>query len=144
MLSSNHGLHKIYISARPWNNAAGWWAFPSTREHSGRNIGPVALLLSLPLSLPACTLQVFVNPLLLFSPSLRHFSLLWHHSAPCRHPPYLSHKGRQGRPAPATLCYKCFRLMFQVFRLDVAKVDLRCCICCNDNIRMLQAYVSSV
>jgi hypothetical protein len=32
--------------------------------------------------------------------------------------------------------------MFQVFYLDVAKVDLSCCICCNDNIRMLQAYVS--
>ena len=31
--------------------------------------------------------------------------------------------------------------MFQVFHLDVAKVYLRCCICCNDNIRMLQAYV---
>ena len=34
--------------------------------------------------------------------------------------------------------------MFQVFHLDVAKEDLRCCICCNDNICMLQAYVSSV
>jgi len=31
-----------------------------------------------------------------------------------------------------------------VFHPDVAKVDLECCICCNDNIRMLQAYVSSV
>jgi hypothetical protein len=41
-------------------------------------------------------------------------------------------------------CFKCFRrfmLMFQVFHLDVAKVDLRCCICCNDNICMLQVYV---
>jgi hypothetical protein len=37
-----------------------------------------------------------------------------------------------------------FRLMFQVFYLDVAKVDLRCCICCNDNIRMLQVYVLNV
>jgi hypothetical protein len=34
--------------------------------------------------------------------------------------------------------------MFQVFHLDVAKVDLRCCICCNNNIRMLQTYVSVV
>jgi hypothetical protein len=31
--------------------------------------------------------------------------------------------------------------LFQVFHLDAAKVDLRCCICCNDKIRMLQAYV---
>jgi uncharacterized membrane protein len=31
--------------------------------------------------------------------------------------------------------------MFQVFDLDVAKVNLRCCICCNNNIRMLQAYI---
>jgi hypothetical protein len=28
-------------------------------------------------------------------------------------------------------------VVFQVFYLDVTKVDLRCCICCNDNIRML-------
>jgi hypothetical protein len=52
-----------------------------------------------------------------------------------------------GRPwSPATLCFKCFscfRLMFQVFHLDVTKVDLQCCIRCNDNVRMLQAYVSS-
>jgi hypothetical protein len=34
-----------------------------------------------------------------------------------------------------------FRLMFQVFHLNVAKVDLGCCICCSDNIHMLQAYV---
>jgi hypothetical protein len=48
---------------------------------------------------------------------------------------------------PTTPCFKCFRrfgLMFQVLRLDVAKVDLGCCICCIDNIRMLQAYVLSV
>jgi hypothetical protein len=32
--------------------------------------------------------------------------------------------------------------MFKVFHLDVVKVDLRCCICSNDN--MLQAYVLSV
>ena len=41
-------------------------------------------------------------------------------------------------------CVKCFRrfiLMFQVFHLDVAKVDLGCC---NDNIHILQAYVSNV
>jgi hypothetical protein len=31
--------------------------------------------------------------------------------------------------------------MFQMFHLDVAEVYLRCCICCNDNIRMLQAYI---
>jgi len=48
----------------------------------------------------------------------------------------------------STTCFKCFR---QMFHLDVAKVDLGCCICCNDNIRMLQSvcfecfsYVSSV
>jgi hypothetical protein len=50
-----------------------------------------------------------------------------------------------GRPWPPVMsCFKCFRrfiLMFQVFDLNVAKVDLGCCICCNDNIRMLQAYV---
>jgi hypothetical protein len=34
--------------------------------------------------------------------------------------------------------------MFQVFHLDVAKEDLGCCICCNDNIRMFKAYVSSI
>jgi hypothetical protein len=34
--------------------------------------------------------------------------------------------------------------MFQVFHLNVVKVDLRCCICCNGNIRTLQAYVSNV
>jgi hypothetical protein len=45
---------------------------------------------------------------------------------------------------PATPCFRRFILMFQVFYLDVAKVNLGCCICCNDNIRMLQAYVSSV
>jgi hypothetical protein len=32
------------------------------------------------------------------------------------------------------LCFKCFDL-------DVAKIYLRCCICCNDNICMLQTYV---
>jgi hypothetical protein len=34
--------------------------------------------------------------------------------------------------------------VFQVYYQDVAKVDMRCCICCNDNICILQAYVSSV
>jgi hypothetical protein len=34
--------------------------------------------------------------------------------------------------------------VFQVFHLDVVKVDLGCCICCNDNICMLQVYISSV
>jgi flagella basal body P-ring formation protein FlgA len=50
-----------------------------------------------------------------------------------------------GRPwPPATPCFRRFKLMFQVVHLDVAKVDLRCFICCNDNIRMFQAYVQSV
>ena len=31
--------------------------------------------------------------------------------------------------------------MFEAFNLNAVKVDLGCCICCNDNIRMLQAYV---
>ena len=31
--------------------------------------------------------------------------------------------------------------MFQVFHLNVVKVYLRCYICCNGNIRILQAYV---
>ena len=31
-----------------------------------------------------------------------------------------------------------------VFQVYVAKVDLGYCICCNNNIRMLQTYVSSV
>jgi hypothetical protein len=41
-------------------------------------------------------------------------------------------------------CFWRFRLMFQVFYLNVAKVDLGCCICCNGNIRKLQAYVSII
>jgi hypothetical protein len=48
---------------------------------------------------------------------------------------------------PVTLCFKCFmrfRLMSQVFRLDVVKVDLGCFICCNDNIHMFQAYVQRI
>jgi hypothetical protein len=53
-----------------------------------------------------------------------------------------------GRPwLSATPCLKCFRrfqLMFQVFHLNVAKVNIGCCICCNGNMRMLQANVSSV
>jgi hypothetical protein len=59
-----------------------------------------------------------------------------HHSPP-QSPP--------GRPwPPSTSCFKCFRrfrLMFEAFHLNVAKVDLGCCICCNNNICMLQAYV---
>jgi hypothetical protein len=34
--------------------------------------------------------------------------------------------------------------MFQVFHLDVAKVDMGCCTRCNAYIRMLQHYVSSI
>jgi hypothetical protein len=34
--------------------------------------------------------------------------------------------------------------MSQVFHLDVAKVDLGYFICCNDNIRMFQAYVQCI
>jgi hypothetical protein len=41
-------------------------------------------------------------------------------------------------------CFKRFKLMFQLFCLDVLKVDLECCICYNVNIHMLQAYVSNV
>jgi hypothetical protein len=58
-----------------------------------------------------------------------------------------------GRPWPP-LCFKCFRRfrlmfqasrkkrpMFQAFYLNVAKVNLRFCIRCNNNIHMLQAYI---
>jgi hypothetical protein len=31
-----------------------------------------------------------------------------------------------------------------VFHLYVTKIDLRCCICYNDNIRILQVYIFSV
>jgi hypothetical protein len=41
-------------------------------------------------------------------------------------------------------CFRRFRVLFQVFHLDVETIYLGCCICCNDKIRMLQAYVSSV
>jgi hypothetical protein len=41
-------------------------------------------------------------------------------------------------------CFRCFRGMLQVFHTNVAKVDRRCCICCNDCIRMLQVSVSNV
>jgi hypothetical protein len=44
-------------------------------------------------------------------------------------------------PTSCFKCFRCFRHMFHVFYLDVAKVYLRCC---NDNIRMLQAYISGV
>jgi hypothetical protein len=40
-----------------------------------------------------------------------------------------------------TLPFRRFRLMFY---LDVAKVDLRCFLCCNNNIYMLQDYVSNI
>ena len=39
----------------------------------------------------------------------------------------------------ANICFECFRRMFQVFHLNVAKVDLDVAYTC-----MLQAYVSSV
>jgi hypothetical protein len=45
---------------------------------------------------------------------------------------------------PATSCFRHFRFMFQVFFLNIAKVNLGCCICCNGNIHVLQAYVLSV
>ena len=45
-----------------------------------------------------------------------------------------------GRGNAATSCFRRSRLMFQVFDLDVVKVYLRCCICCNDNIHMLSVY----
>jgi hypothetical protein len=56
------------------------------------------------------------------------------------------HTPPPGRPwPPATLrCFRCFRLMFQVFHLNVAKVDLECYICCKGNICKLQAYVSCI
>jgi hypothetical protein len=41
-------------------------------------------------------------------------------------------------------CLRRFRLMFHVFHLDVAKVDMECFVCFNDNIQMFQAYVQSV
>ena len=40
--------------------------------------------------------------------------------------------------------FQVFQTLFQVFHLDVAKLDKGCCICFNDIICMLQAYVSSV
>jgi hypothetical protein len=36
---------------------------------------------------------------------------------------------------PVISCFKCFRRMF-------SSISSRCCICCNDYIRMLQVYVS--
>jgi hypothetical protein len=41
-------------------------------------------------------------------------------------------------------CFRRFRLMFQTFHLDVAKVDQGCFICCNDNIHVFQVYVQNV
>jgi hypothetical protein len=40
--------------------------------------------------------------------------------------------------------FQAFQALFQVFHLDIAKVDLRRCIGCNGIIRMLQAYVSTI
>jgi hypothetical protein len=47
------------------------------------------------------------------------------------------HQVGRGRRRCRVKCFMHFKLMFQVFHLDIAKVDLGCCICCNDNIRML-------
>jgi hypothetical protein len=40
--------------------------------------------------------------------------------------------------------FQVFYALFQVYHLDVVKLDLKCRICCSDNISMLQTYVSSV
>jgi hypothetical protein len=44
----------------------------------------------------------------------------------------------------ATPCFKCFRLMFQVFYLDVTKVDMGCRVCCKPMFQVFQTYVSNV
>jgi hypothetical protein len=46
----------------------------------------------------------------------------------------------------ASLFAMIFVMIFKILliRFDVVKIDLGCCICCNDNIHMLQTYVSSV
>jgi hypothetical protein len=46
----------------------------------------------------------------------------------------------------ASLFAMIFVMIFKILliRFDVVKIDLGCCICCNDNIRMLQVYASSV
>jgi hypothetical protein len=46
----------------------------------------------------------------------------------------------------ASLFAMIFVMIFKILliRFDVVKIDLGCCICCNDNIRMLQAHFSSV
>jgi hypothetical protein len=40
--------------------------------------------------------------------------------------------------------FQVFYALFKVYHLDVAKLDLKCRICCSDNISILQTYVSSV
>ena len=47
----------------------------------------------------------------------------------------------------ANVCFKYFKYfrgMLQVFHMDVAKVDQRCCICCNSCTRMLQTSIPNV
>ena len=57
-----------------------------------------------------------------------------------RNPPPVGH-GRQGCRVLSVSYVSDLCFMFQVFHLNVAKVDMECCICCNGNICMLQAYV---
>ena len=42
--------------------------------------------------------------------------------------------------------FQAFQTSVSTFKchMDVAKVDIECFICCNDNIRMFQAYVQSI
>ena len=42
--------------------------------------------------------------------------------------------------------FQAFQTSISTFKchMDVAKVDIECFICCNDNIRMFQAYVQSI
>jgi hypothetical protein len=99
---------------------------PSTTRHHGHGVHRVRK--GRPAPTPGCTLGSSRRP-----PDLSLLATVVPHQV--------------GTLSPTTLCFKCFmrfRLMFQVFHLDVAKVNLRCCMCCNENIRMLQAYASSV
>jgi hypothetical protein len=41
-------------------------------------------------------------------------------------------------------CFRCFRGMLQVFQMGVAKVDRKCCICCNSCTCMLQRSIPNV
>jgi hypothetical protein len=69
------------ISVCPPNNATGWWAFSSPREHSGHNLGPAAHF-SLFLSAFPHALHKSSSILCSFLPiSVRRFSLLCHHPA---------------------------------------------------------------